>query len=1021
MEWSRVFKQAVPYLIVVLLALLMMVLMGYFSVSGVLRVRLIENSQETLHTAEESIQAGFSQANLVLTYAFHMIRGLIDRGASQRDIWSYLNGTSNWMNRTEDGLPGFNGLYGYIRGEFFDIQGNPPDKDYDPRLTPWYQTARSGGSEMSYTWPYRNENTGKMIISITKNLYGLGGEYYGTLVVDLDIAWLNDYIRSRILTNYSWGVVINQDMRVIAHSEEKYVALDIRELDSAFVNIVDVFLQEDTNLTRVRNSEGKSIIVLFRRIFNGWYVAQFTEESAYYQDIYKIAIDLTFLAVVLALLLGTIMLRINAKSMQADEASKYKSDFLANMSHEIRTPLNAIIGMSELALQDMAAPSLSEYLVNIKQAGANLLSIINDILDVSKIESGSFQLAKIPYQTTSLLNNVINVIRVRFHEKPILFLANIDARLPNDMIGDEVRIRQILFNMLSNAVKYTEEGFIKFTVTGTFTDANRITLNFEVSDSGIGIKKEDMKELFGNFTRLDLERNRGIEGTGLGLAITKRLCYEMGGDITVSSVYGQGSTFTAIIPQEYSGSAELAAVENPAAKGVLLYDEHPLYADSVSATLENLEVAVTRPNSAEDFLTELKTGQFPFAFVSSGLVEQAVALIREAKSRTSLVLLADLEETSSFQGIPVILMPAYAVPVANLLNGVMVNQGGKKPLARFIAPDIRVLIVDDIMTNLKVAQGLLMTYRMQVDICDNGRGSITMVKVNRYDLVFMDHMMPGMDGIEATAHIRALEGEYFKQLPIIALTANALAGMREMFLSKGFNDYLAKPIEISKLNALIEKWVPREKRQTVSESESASGAARSIRLEIEGLDVARGLAMTGGTETTYREVLERYCRDVEERLPSLRGVPSLEDIPFFVIQVHALKSASASIGAETLSVKAQLLENAGRVGDLRVIAEHLSGFRQNISSLTARIKAALKAGAKPAEETGENLAVPADKETLRRLRTALDQRDIQNVDLLLNKLLAGTVDKEKHILSQISGCVLISDFDEAVELLDSLL
>jgi signal transduction histidine kinase/CheY-like chemotaxis protein len=500
--------------------------------------------------------------------------------------------------------------------------------------------------------------------------------------------------------------------------------------------------------------------------------------------------------------------------IQAESANKAKSSFLAQMSHEIRTPLNAIIGMSELAIRDTAIPAsgVPEYLTNIRQAGSNLLSIINDILDLSKIESGSFQLVPVPYRFSSLINNVISVIRTRFIEKPILFIVNIDAGIPNELVGDEARIRQILFNLLGNAVKYTHKGFIKLSAWHEIYDEQNVSIHFEVADSGIGIKEKDLGKLFGNFIRLDIEHNRGIEGTGLGLVITQHICQEMGGDISVSSEYGKGSVFTAVLPQIYSGTVRIAQVENPKQKGVLLYDERSLYAQSVAATLKNLEVAVTTPAKPEDFLTELEKNHYPFAFVSGSLVHEAVTLIRRIKGRTILVLLAELGETSSFQNVPAIMMPAYVVPVANLLNGITARPEVRRTIVRFTAPEVKVLIVDDIMTNLKVAQGLLIPYCMQIDICDNGYRAIDMVKKNRYDLIFMDHMMPDMDGIEATARIRALEGEYFSRVPIIALTANAIAGMREMFLDKGFNDYLAKPIEISRLNELIERWIPREKR-----------------------------------------------------------------------------------------------------------------------------------------------------------------------------------------------------------------
>jgi signal transduction histidine kinase/CheY-like chemotaxis protein len=499
---------------------------------------------------------------------------------------------------------------------------------------------------------------------------------------------------------------------------------------------------------------------------------------------------------------------------QAETANKAKSAFLARMSHEIRTPLNAIIGMSELAIRDSSTPDsiVPEYLVSIRQAGSNLLSIINDILDLSKIESGNFQLVFSNYYFSSLINNVISVLRVRVAEKPIIFIVNIDAEIPNVLLGDEARIRQILFNMLSNAIKYTHKGFIKFSVWHKIQNDQEVTLYFEVADSGIGIKEEDLPGLFGDFIRLDMEQNKGIEGTGLGLAITKRLCREMGGDIDVSSEYGKGSVFTAFLPQTYKGTSRVAKVEHSERKSVLLYDERFLYVQSIASTLRNLEVKVTVSTELSDFFAELEKDRHPFVFVSADLANETLLLIRRTKVQTTLVLLADMGETSSFQDAPVLMMPAYVVPIANILNGIATNQEVRKTVVRFIAPKARVLIVDDIMTNLKVAQGLLVPYRMQVDICDNGNSAIAMIKENRYDLIFMDHMMPGIDGIEATAQIRALDEEYFRSVPIIALTANAIAGMREMFLSKGFNDYLSKPIEISRLNELMEKWIPPHKR-----------------------------------------------------------------------------------------------------------------------------------------------------------------------------------------------------------------
>jgi signal transduction histidine kinase/CheY-like chemotaxis protein len=955
---ARIIKHTLPYLLAVSFALLVIIALAYFSVSRVIRNRILENSRDALLADEEVIQAGFSQSELILMNGVSVVQGMIDRGQGQRDILNYLRDTTRWMRRSGDG---FYGLYGYVRNEFFDMQEDFPVKDDEP----WYHPGETAGTVPAYTAPYWKRSIRKTVVSIARNLYDGGGAYCGVLVVDVDFARISNRFHGRTEARGSLGLIADHAMKILSHTEVTNIGRNIRDLGGGFGKLADTPLQiGETTVTRISDASGYPVIVVMQCIFNGWYIARIKAEPVYYEEVYRIALNLFFLSLALLLILGAVVYRINLRGIQADDANRSKSDFLANMSHEIRTPLNAIIGMSELALEDTTAPEPREYISNIRQAGSNLLSIINDILDLSKIESNNFHLTETSYQLSSLINNVINVIRVRFHEKPILFIANIDAHIPNDLRGDEVRIRQILFNLLSNAVKYTEEGFIKFTVTGAVTGADKVVLKFEVADSGVGIKNEDMRKLFDNFTRLDPEHNQGIEGTGLGLAITKRLCNTMGGDITVSSVYGRGSVFTATVPQRYSGSAELAAVERPAEKAVLLYDERPLYGDSVAATLENLGVAVTRRHGGEDFLRELAAGRFPFAFVSSGVVEQAAALIRREKLKTGLVLLAALDEIASFQGVPVILMPVYPIPVANILNGVGANLIEKKSRVRFTAPDARVLIVDDVITNLKVAQGLLKAYRMRIDICNNGKTAVAMAKANRYDLIFMDHMMPGMDGIETASRIRALtdsltdslEGDFFKRVPIVALTANAMAGMEQMFLSRGFNDYLAKPIEISKLNDIMERWIPREKwvnpaGQPVRPPESPAagkttggeGSSRKKRggiTRIDGLDAAQGIAGSGGSEEVYREILGAYCDDVRKKLEFLSSPPEKEQLPLFIIHVHALKGASAAIGAAALSAQAAALEEAGKQGDLAFIEERLGAFYRELKSMTDRITAA---------------------------------------------------------------------------------
>jgi CheY-like chemotaxis protein len=337
-----------------------------------------------------------------------------------------------------------------------------------------------------------------------------------------------------------------------------------------------------------------------------------------------------------------------------------------------------------------------------------------------------------------------------------------------------------------------------------------------------------------------------------------------------------------------------------------------------------------------------------------------------------------------------------------------------------------VLIVDDIMTNLKIAKGLLAAYRIQVDICESGRKAVSMVAENHYDLIFMDHMMPGMDGIEATGEIRALEGAYFKQVPIIALTANALSGMQEIFLAKGFNDYLAKPIEINKLNAIMEKWTPQEKRgkaeAVAEEMIAAAKAGAPTPFAIEGVDTARGFALTGGSEKQYRETLSVYCEDVAERL-DIFGKPAEEaDIAPLAVHFHAMKSASASIGAAAIAEEAARLEAAAKDDDTAFVFARLAAFRADLEGLEKRIEDALRDREDEGAPDGAAADGKPDRESLLQLKAALESEDVGAADRILAKMtdapLAGDV---RNALSEISDYVLVSEFPEAVAIAEKLL
>ena len=511
---------------------------------------------------------------------------------------------------------------------------------------------------------------------------------------------------------------------------------------------------------------------------------------------------------------------------KAEAASLAKSDFLAKMSHEIRTPMNAITGMTELLLRGEQNTESRMLVQDIKRAALNLITIINDILDFSKIEAGRMEIIPVKYLLSSLINDAISIIRMRLVEKPIRFYTNIDSKIPNGLIGDEVRIRQILLNLLSNAVKYTDRGHIGVAITGDIREEGKVWLKIAVTDSGHGIKADDQAKLFGEFIQVGTDKS-GIEGTGLGLAITKRFCVVMGGDISMESEYGKGSTFTVQIPQLIHDDTPFAAVDDAAAKNVLIYESRSVYAQSLCWSLGNMGVPHTLVTSEEAFAEALRREKWFFVFSGYGLYEKLKPVIEGMPDdkRPPLALMAEWGTEAYIPKMHFLSLPLQSLSVAGILNGKEENRdyidnSGNHNALRFTIPTARLLVVDDIATNLKVAKGLLAQYQAIVDTCLSGAQAMEMVKETEYDLILMDHMMPEMNGIEATAAIRAWEEKRAQgnslqadaRIPIVALTANAISGMREMFLEKGFNDFLGKPIDVSQLDEILSRWIPKEKQ-----------------------------------------------------------------------------------------------------------------------------------------------------------------------------------------------------------------
>ncbi len=528
--------------------------------------------------------------------------------------------------------------------------------------------------------------------------------------------------------------------------------------------------------------------------------------------------------------------RLKEAAEEADRANRVKSDFLANMSHEIRTPLNAVVGMTEMILRESTQSQIKEYAVDIQQASNYLLSLINDILDISKIESGKLEIQESRYELGSLINDSYNMVATHCREKGLNITVSCDPKLPRLLYGDEYHMRQILVNLLTNAVKYTIEGGLELNVEGEENN-DILRLEARVKDSGIGIRPEDIPRLFNKFDRFELHRNRRIEGTGLGLSITKQLVELMHGEITVESVYGVGTTFTVRVPQK-------------------IVDRTPI--GNINTTYLDIH--------------------------------------------------RDIEKYSQ----------------------------------SFEAPESCILVVDDVPVNLQVVRKLLQATRIEVDTAVSGPECLKKICKRKYDLILMDHMMPEMDGIETMEAMQGLEDSLNKYVPVIMLTANAMQGAREDYLSQGFVDYLAKPIRGARLESIILKYLPGEKvhmlvEQTNMPEQTDPKGISFDRLaeELPEMDTAAGVAYCAEDKDFYCSILEDFIES--ERGLKLEQAYQSEDWDAYKLEAHSLKSAAKMVGLLELSEECAGLEQALRGEDVAYVrANHgdvTEHYRRVVESL----------------------------------------------------------------------------------------
>ncbi|MDE7018274.1 MAG: response regulator, partial [Lachnospiraceae bacterium] len=632
-------------------------------------------------------------------------------------------------------------------------------------------------------------------------------------------------------------------------------------------------------------------------------------------------------------------------------------------------------------------PAAKQYINQIKDAGKALLTIINDILDFSKIESGKMTINVVDYEPMSVIADVTNIVMTRLKGKDVEMILDIAPDIPDKLLGDNIRIKQVLLNIANNAAKFTTKGKITLKMDYARIGDNEIELHISVEDTGIGIKKEDREKLFHSFQQLDSKRNRDIEGTGLGLAISKQLLELMHGDIWVESEYEKGSKFSFVVPQKVVENVPCISVKEPDACIAAGLFANPCIKDHFMKDCKALGVECIELHSEEDLIMP-GCKKKRFLFIEQQMFTASVKAFVQEHPQITAVLIVDFFDNvkHDIQNLHVMKKPLFILAIAMILNEEDMHYEDNEAEGSefdFIAPEAEILIVDDNAVNLTVAEGLLEPLKMDVDTASSGKEAIDKISQHHYDLVFMDHMMPELDGVETTRIIRRFHQEY-NDVPIIALTANAVEGTKEMFCQEGMNDFVAKPIELRILVSKVRQWLPIEKIQKTYMLGGTAKDNKAANIVVGDLDVSFALKFLGN-EDLFWSVLKVYYKAIEKKAKLIKSLEEAEDWPAYTIEVHALKSSSKQIGAITLSDRAAALEQAGNARNSSFIHKHTGRMLQQYLSYRD-----VFAPFCPDEEEGENhkdeITIACLLKYFADMRMALEDLDMDKMEEVVHEM-----------------------------------
>jgi signal transduction histidine kinase/DNA-binding response OmpR family regulator len=842
-----------PYLQVlfVIIAFTTLTWASYRFTDNIERGHLEKDTDTMMYSVESQLNSNLNEFKTMLGVVSENVSEKLKNDATFNCLIEYIaNITDYGLNQAE--IMGFNGVFGIFK--VFGNQGfsgNAPDFDwssFEPAARPWYIEAMAAEGEIAVTDPYLDADTGEYTVAFTRCLYDYDGNVSAIICIDFSLDRLYEIAIDNHASDVNYWMLLDNNLIIMSHPEEDFIGLPLSDTRGGIAELADE-LREERHITSrgISNYLEESKVITIRELDNGWYLGVITRTESYYSNLRNMQWFLTVFGSFSTAGLSAVLITIHIAKTKIEkrrdalesiaykeqEANKQKSGFLANMSHEIRTPMNAILGIAEIQLQDetLSAEAAAAFR-RIYESGDLLINIINDILDLSKIEAGKFELVLNQYDMPSLINDTVQLNRLRYNSKPIEFIIHIDSNTPHDLYGDELRIKQIINNILSNAFKYTIKGKVEFSVSAFESNVTPkpgeecSVIVFEIRDTGQGMNEEQLQALFDDYSRFNTQINRAIVGTGLGMSITKQLIELMNGSINIESTVGEGSVFTVRIPQ------------------------------------------------------------------------------RRISGEVCGARLTQKLQNSDFHGS---------------------TTTAKTQFLRDFMPYGSVLVVDDVESNIYVATGMLQPYGLNIERASNGSEVIALVESGKkYDVIFMDHMMPVMDGIEATRKLR----EMGYTNAIVALTANAIVGNADMFLDNGFNGFISKPIDSRELNLVLNDFVRDKKAKRITPAPARNGRK-------------------AGTAKVSEELAKAVVKDIKHTIEVFNDVlnkinngESLnkEDLPLYTTTAHGLKSALLNIKESELSAEAVSLEKAGEKQDIELIKQITPPFIEHLHSLIKRYR-----------------------------------------------------------------------------------